>query len=143
MKNIKLFEDYKEEFDYEYIKMCFIDIIDSNAIEYKEETDICIISYKKFSTPDMISDTGTKNNKETLSNIDKYINDLENCKDTMEDIKISIKRLLDRYPNYKVNIWYDNGLEYPNYKVNIWYDNGLEYGEIMNDAEIKIIISNE
>ena len=139
MKNIKLFEDYKEEFDYEYIKMCFIDIIDSNAIEYKEETDICIISYKKFSTPDnkipfrrstsyMISDNGTENNKETLSNIDKYINDLENCKDTMEDIKISVKRLLDRYPNYKVNIWFDDG---------------LEYGEIMGDAEIIITISNE
>lgn len=128
MKNIKLFEDYKEEFDYEYIKMCFIDIIDSNAIEYKEETDICIISYKKFSTPYMISDNGTENNKETLSNIDKYINSLENCKDTMEDIKISVKRLLDRYPNYKVNIWFDDG---------------LEYGEIMGDAEIIITISNE
>lgn len=122
---IKLFENYKGDFDYEYIKMCFIELIEDNYIKYSEDDDICIISFEKFSTPYIIGESGTKDSNETLSKLKLYINSLKECENYMMDIETSIKRLLDKYPNYVVDIFYDDG---------------LMYGELMDKPVVKIII---
>ena len=129
IKDWKKFEDFKpivEEFDYDYVKQCFIDLIESNTIEYIDD-DFVHIEYIKFAVPDVLglgSQPSTK--MKSLEKIESYIKDIEETKEVMLDIQVGIERVLEEHPEYRCEIFFNDGLEYgellhtPTIKVSIW-----------------------
>ena len=58
MKKIKEWKSFessqiKEEFDYDYVRQCFIDLIESGKIKYIDD-DFVVIEYIKFAVPDVL-----------------------------------------------------------------------------------------
>ena len=129
IKNWKKFEDLKpivEEFDYDYVKQCFIDLIESGKINYIDD-DFVVIEYIKFAVPDVLglgSQPSTK--MKSLEKIESYIKDIEETKEVMLDIQAGIERVLEEHPEYRCDIFFNDGLEYgellhtPTIKVSIW-----------------------
>ena len=131
MKKIKEWKSFessqiKEEFDYDYVRQCFIDLIESGKIKYSDD-DFVAIEYIKFATPDVLglgSQPGTK--IKSLDKIEMYIKEIEETKEVMLDIQTGIERVLEEHPEYRCDIFFDNGLEYgellhtPTVKVSIW-----------------------
>ena len=132
MKKIKEWKSFessqiKEEFDYDYVRQCFIDLIESGKIKYVDD-DFVLIEYVKFATPDVLglgSQPGTKMN--SLEKIEIYVKEIEETKEVMLDIQAGIERVLEEHPEYRCDIFFDNGMEYgelmhtPTIKVNIWH----------------------
>lgn len=130
IKDWKKFEDLKpivEEFDYDYVKQCFIDLIESGKIKYIDD-DFVLIEYVKFATPEVLGlGDGPKINKGyKQEKIESYIKELESTKEAMMDIQAGIERVLEEHPEYICDIFFDDGLEYgelmrtPTIKVSIW-----------------------
>ena len=128
IKNWKKFEDLKpivEEFDYDYVKQCFIDLIESGKINYIDD-DFVVIEYIKFAVPDVLglgSQPSTK--MKSLEKIESYIKDIEETKEVMLDIQAGIERVLE---------------EHPEYRCDIFFNDGLEYGELLHTPTIKVFI---
>ena len=129
IKNWKNFESLQEEdeFDYDYVKQCFIDLIESGKINYIDD-DFVLIEYKKFATPEALGfGDGPKINKRYgVEKIEGYIKDLDATKEAMIDIQAGIERVLEEHPEYICDIFFDDGMEYgelmrtPTIKVSIW-----------------------
>lgn len=135
IKDWKKFENIKneDEFDYDYVKQCFIDLIESGKINYIDD-DFVLIEYIKFATPESLgfgdSESAEKQpsikKKYKLEKIEGYIKDLEATKEAMMDIQAGIERVLEEHPEYICDIFFDDGMEYgelmytPTIKVSIW-----------------------
>lgn len=129
IKDWKKFEDSKhivEEFDYDYVKQCFIDLIESDRIKYSDD-DFVVIEYIKFATPDVLGLGSQPSTKiKSLDKIESYIKELEATKEVMLDIQAGIERVLEEHPEYRCEIFFNDGLEYgellhtPTIKVSIW-----------------------
>ncbi len=129
IKRWKSFESsqIEEEFDYDYVKQCFIDLIESGKINYIDD-DFVLIEYVRFAKPDVLdlgSQPSTKMN--TLEKIESYIKELETTKEAMTDIQAGIERVLEEHPEYRCDMFFDDGMEYgelmrtPTIKVSIWH----------------------
>ena len=124
MKHLKKFNENVEDdgFDYDYVRLCFIDLIESDKIEYSEDESYVnvLIEFEDLPQPkfEYKDGRGVK--------LEDYIEDLQRVKDIMTDINNGIKKVKD---------------EYPDYKHIISYDDGLEYGELLRDPKIKVSIS--
>jgi len=117
----------EEDFDYDYVKQCFIDLIESGKINYIDD-DFVLIEYVRFAKPDVLdlgSQPSTKMN--TLEKIESYIKELETTKEAMMDIQAGIERVLEEHPEYRCDMFFDDGMEYgelmrtPTIKVSIWH----------------------
>ena len=128
IKDWKKFENAQDEdeFDYDYVKQCFIDLIESDKINYIDD-DFVHIEYIKFAVPDVLglgSQPSTK--MKSLEKIESYIKDIEETKEVMLDIQAGIERVLEEHPEYRCDIFFNDGLEYgellhtPTIKVSIW-----------------------
>ena len=131
MKKIKEWKSFEssqivEEFDYDYVKQCFIDLIESGKIKYIDD-DFVLIEYIKFAKPDVL-DLGSqpRSKMNTLEKIESYIKELEATKEAMMDIQAGIEKVLEEHPEYICDIFFDDGMEYgelmrtPTIKVSIW-----------------------
>lgn len=124
IKDWKKFENSQDEdeFDYEYVKQCFIDLIESDKITYIDD-DFVTIVVGKIPTPTVKE---YRYDGLPIMDIDRYIKDLEETKEIMLDLNKGMDRVKDEYPDYKHNISYDDGLEYgelvrnPTIKLSIW-----------------------
>lgn len=126
IKDWKKFEDFKpiiEEFDYDYVKQCFIEVIESGKIKYIDD-DFVVIRYEQMADPGN-NFRGYTTDGIPLLDIDSYLKDLDETKEIMIDLKTGINKVLD---------------EYPDYKYTISYDDGHEYGEAINNPLIKLSI---
>jgi len=127
-KNMKKIKDWKkfentqneDEFDYDYVKQCFIDLIESGDIKYIDD-DFVVIKFEKLPEPKI----EYRNDGAPLMKIEDYIKDLQNTRDIMNDINSGIEKVKD---------------EYPNYECVITYDDGMEYGELLRNPQIKVSI---
>ena len=113
IKDWKKFENAnKDEFDYDYIKQCFIDLIESNTIEYRDDDFVAIV-YKKFATPELLGNIDSfvnrkhslKRENPAFQKIESYTKGLEETKEVMLDIQAGIERVLEEYPEYKCDIF--------------------------------------
>ena len=129
IKRWKSFESSQivEDFDYDYVKQCFIDLIESGKINYIDD-DFVLIEYVRFAKPDVLdlgSRPSTKMN--TLEKIESYVKELEATKEAMMDIQAGIERVLEEHPEYRCDMFFDDGMEYgelmrtPTIKVSIWH----------------------
>lgn len=136
IKNFKKFESVQDEdeFDYDYVKQCFIDLIESGKIVYIDD-DFVLIEYRAFTTPDVLGignpfdepkQSDLKPNV-VLGKIEKYIKGLDETKEVMLDIQTGIERVLE---------------EYPNYICDLFFNDGHEYGELVDTPTIKLSIYN-
>ena len=128
IKDWKKFENAQDEdeFDYDYVKQCFIDLIESGKIKYIDDNFV-VIEYIKFAVPDILglgSQPSTK--MKSLEKIERYIKDIEETKEVMLDIQAGIERVLEEHPEYRCEIFFDDGIEYgellhtPTIKLSIW-----------------------
>ena len=130
MKKIKDFKKFEstqdeEEFDYDYVKQCFIDLIESGKIKYIDD-DFVVIEYVKFATPEVLGLGSQPSTKiKSLDKIESYIKELEATKEAMTDIQAGIERVLE---------------EHPEYRCDIFFDDGMEYGELMRTPTITVSI---
>jgi len=121
MKKIKDFKKFEsaqdeEEFDYDYVKQCFIDLIEAGTIEYIDD-DYVKIKYKGFAYPEIIggvyrnfsSDDRSGAYKKRQKNIDTYLKSLDKTKEVMLDIQAGIERVMEEYPDYICDIYYHGG----------------------------------
>jgi isocitrate dehydrogenase kinase/phosphatase len=108
MKIRKFNESLDNEIDTVYIRQCFADLIDSGAanVEEREASSVgkfVSISISMFEVDRIISPVKTsfvsKNN--SLMN---YIDTQNKNNDRLQDIKLSLERLADEYPNYKISV---------------------------------------
>ena len=122
MKKIKDFKKFEsaqdeEEFDYEYVKQCFIDLIEAGTIEYIDD-DYVKIKYKGFAHPEIIggvyrnfsSDDRSGAYKKRQKNIDAYLKSLDKTKEVMLDIQAGIERVMEEYPDYICDIYFDESV---------------------------------
>ena len=124
IKDWKKFENSQDEdeFDYEYVKQCFIDLIESDKITYIDD-DFVTIVVGKIPTPTVKE---YRYDGLPIMDIDRYIKDLEETKHIMLDLNTGMDRVKDEYPDYKHIISYDDGMEYgelvrnPTIKLSIW-----------------------
>jgi len=124
IKNFKKFESSQDEdeFDYDYVKQCFIDLIESGKIKYIDD-DFVTIEYERIPTPTI---KNYRSDGLPIMDINDYINDLEEAKQIMIDLNAGIDRVKDEYPEYKHAISYDDGLEFgelirrPQIKLTVW-----------------------
>jgi hypothetical protein len=136
IKNFKKFESVQDEdeFDYDYVKQCFIDLIESGKIVYIDD-DFVLIEYRAFATPDVLGignpfDEPKKSNLKpnvVLGKIEKYIKGLDETKEVMLDIQAGIERVLE---------------EHPSYICDLFFNDGHEYGELIDTPTIKLSIYN-
>lgn len=103
----KFSESLDNEIDAAYIRQCFADLIDSGAAHVEEREDFykvkfVTISISQFETDRIISPT-----KEFISrnnSLKRYIDTQNKNNDRLQDIKLSLERLADEYPNYKISV---------------------------------------
>lgn len=128
IKDWKKFENAQneDEFDYDYVKQCFIDLIESNTIEYIDN-DFVEIVYKKFATPELLGTeewfSGIRNFNTQIKpfyKIESYIKSLEETKEVMLDIQAGIERVLEEYPEYKCEIFEKYKGGFPVVMLYIW-----------------------
>ena len=109
----KFSESLDNEIDTVYIRQCFADLIDSGAanVEEREATSVVrnvpekfvAISISMFEVDRIISPVKSwpvsKNNSLMI-----YIDTQNKNNDRLQDIKLSLERLADEYPNYKISV---------------------------------------
>lgn len=104
MKHLRKFnESERESLDIEYIKHCFIDILENEDYDCEIDEEgfsddnsvLCIFLYE----PQI--------NLE-LQSLDEYLNNIDQLSKLSKELKSSTMKLKDEYPNYKVNINIDD-----------------------------------
>ena len=109
----KFSESLDNEIDTVYIRQCFADLIDSGAanVEEREASSVVrnvrekfvAISISMFEVDRIISPVKnslvSKNNSLMI-----YIDTQNKNNDRLQDIKLSLERLADEYPNYKISV---------------------------------------
>ena len=104
----KFSESLDTEVDSAYIRQCFADLIDSGAanVEEREASSVgkyVAISISMFEVDRIISPVKSwpvsKDNSLMI-----YIDTQNKNNDRLQDIKLSLERLADEYPNYKISV---------------------------------------
>ena len=109
----KFSESLDNEIDTVYIRQCFADLIDSGVanVEEREATSVVrnvpekfvAISISMFEVDRIISPV--KNSLVSKNNsLMNYIDTQNKNNDRLQDIKLSLERLADEYPNYKISV---------------------------------------
>jgi hypothetical protein len=103
MKRLKRFNESKlEELDYDYIYQCFGELIDDGVASIKKsESDNSIAI--RVNINDI---AGFREHKSSIkdSPIYDYINSHRNNSNVLSEVETSLKRLSDKYPDYKIGI---------------------------------------
>ena len=93
MKHLKRFNESTEEaLDIDYIRQCFIDLIDNEEVEIEMGTKGILFIFKK--EPELED-----------GDIEGYVESRKNQIKFMDTIKSSIDKVLDEYPEYKYKYW--------------------------------------
>jgi len=116
MKHLKRFyENVNEELDIEYIKHCFADLSDDKECDVEYETHEDFANYDVEEYVDISIDIprltkgGVAEGPSTyhFQGIQKMIENSEKIAFILKWIDIAIKRLKDEYPNYIIDIKYE------------------------------------
>lgn len=109
MKKIRRFNESKSDIDYDYIYDCFNELLDDGRAEIREfenehahyiTIDLIIKSERSF---DQLwkRDTGGTTEIEK-SKIFDYINGVNYNNEVLQEVEVSLMRLSDKYPSYKI-----------------------------------------
>jgi hypothetical protein len=119
MKHLKRFnENAEDDLDIEYIKHCFADLSDDTECGLEYETHEDHINgwsaelTKKYGQYVSISFNIPRITKGR--SIEKMVENSERIALVVKSLDIAVKRLKDEYPNYKINIDYEEDEDRPN-----------------------------
>ena len=119
MKHLKRFnENAEDDLDIEYIKHCFADLSDDPECGLEYETHEDHINgwsaelTKKYGQYVSISFNIPRITKGR--SIEKMVENSERIALVVKSLDIAVKRLKDEYPNYKINIDYEEDENRPN-----------------------------
>lgn len=113
MKRLRKFNESVEEIDYDYIYECFGELIDDEKAEIRKydyenivRTRINYITIDlKTKSPQDQKGTGAATIIEK-SKIWNFIEDVKYNSELLQEIEVSLNRLMEKYPEYKIN--FDN-----------------------------------
>jgi hypothetical protein len=119
MKRIKKFNENATDLDYDYIYLCFAELIDDNKaaiFPFQNDHQRYISIYlkmKPFSSVEVSVPVGGaatvrttkvgKSEKIINSKIFDYIDGVRYNYDLLQDVEVALKRLSEEYPEYKIN----------------------------------------
>lgn len=103
---IRKFNEAAEPIDIEYIRQCFIDLIDEGKAEVRfiNESVNVILKLKSISK---IGEFGGINRDRIGSGtyFERYVKEAEESVETMKMASDSISRLADEYPDYRLSVF--------------------------------------
>ena len=103
----KFSESLDNEIDTVYIRQCFADLIDSGVANVEEREDFYKVKFVSISISQFEIDRIISPTKEFISrnnSLKRYIDTQNKNNDRLQDIKLSLERLADEYPNYKISV---------------------------------------
>ena len=106
MKSLRKFNESVQEIDYDYIYQCFAELLDDNKAQIRQfEND-----YQKYITIDLKvkkSNPETRDTSRSMkienSKLLEYINGVKSNSELLQEVEVSLNRLSEEYPTYKVN----------------------------------------
>lgn len=103
---IRKFNESKTEIDYNYVYDCFNELLDDEKAEIREFDNgyvhyITIYLKINQSNPER-RDTG-RSEKIENSKIFNYINGVKSNSELLQEVELSLNRLSEQYPEYRVN----------------------------------------
>ena len=106
MKRLRKFNESKTEIDYDYIYQCFAELLDDNKAQIRQfEND-----YQKYITIDLKVKNSKPETRDTSrsmkienSKLLEYINGVKSNSELLQEVEVSLNRLSEEYPTYKVN----------------------------------------
>jgi isocitrate dehydrogenase kinase/phosphatase len=103
----KFSERLDNEIDAAYIRQCFADLIDSGVANVEEREDFYKVKFVSISISQFEIDRIISPATEFISrnnSLKRYIDTQNKNNDRLQDIKLSLERLADEYPNYKISV---------------------------------------
>jgi hypothetical protein len=105
MKRLRRFNESKEEIDYDYIYECFAELIDDTKAEILQH-DYLNVANNRINYISIILKTksGVYQRTEVIekSKIWNFIEDVKYNSDLLQEVEVSLNRLMERYPEYKI-----------------------------------------
>jgi hypothetical protein len=110
---LRRFNESKEEIDYDYIYDCFAELLDDEKAEIRKydyeniaRTRIVYITID-LKTKVLKDQKGTGSSKTIEeSKIWNFIEDVKYNSELLQEVEVSLNRLMDRYPEYRIS--FDN-----------------------------------
>jgi hypothetical protein len=110
---LRRFNESKEEIDYDYIYDCFAELLDDEKAEIRKydyeniaRTRIVYITID-LKTKVLKDQKGTGSSKTIEeSKIWNFIEDVKYNSELLQEVEVSLMRLMDRYPEYRIS--FDN-----------------------------------
>jgi hypothetical protein len=105
MKRLRKFNESVEEIDYDYIYECFGELIDDGKAEIEliqHENPYVVIRLKTIADIDHRTANKTTPIGKEDSPIYNHIQNHNTNNELLQDLKVSLDRLSDKYPDYKL-----------------------------------------
>ena len=104
--NIRKFNEAAEPIDIEYIRQCFIDLIEAGKAEVKMINESVNVNLKLKSIS-KLGEFGGINQDRIGSGtyFERYVREAEESVETMKMASDSISRLADEYPDYRLAVY--------------------------------------
>jgi hypothetical protein len=110
---VRRFNESKEEIDYDYIYDCFAELLDDEKAEIRKYDYLNITRSRiTYITIDLktkvLKDQKGTGSSTTIeeSKIWNFIEDVKYNSELLQEVEVSLNRLMDRYPEYIIN--FDN-----------------------------------
>jgi hypothetical protein len=107
MKRLRKFNESKTDIDYDYIYDCFAELLDDEKAEIRKYDSIITYITIDLKTKFLQDKKGT--GAATIiekSKIWSFIEDVKYNSELLQEVEVSLSRLMDRYPEYRIN--FDN-----------------------------------
>lgn len=109
MKKIRRFNESKSDIDYDYIYDCFAELLDDSRAEIREfESEYAhYITIDLIINPRLTSSSAKRRDTGGTTEIEKskifdYINGVNYNNEVLQEVEVSLMRLSDKYPSYKI-----------------------------------------
>lgn len=105
MKRLRRFNESLSQIDYDYIYQCFGELIDDNKAEIElieSEEPYITIRLRTQPKEDPRITSQVKQIENLNSPIHNYINSHNSNNELLQDFKVGLDRLSDKYPDYKL-----------------------------------------
>ena len=106
MKRLRRFNESKTDIDYDYVYQCFAELIDDNKVEIElregNYNDYITIRLKTQPKEDHRITDQAKPIENKNSPIYNYIIGHNSNNELLQELEVSLNRLSDKYPDYKL-----------------------------------------
>jgi hypothetical protein len=102
MKRLRKFNESLSQIDYDYVYSCFAELIDDNKAEIEQVKNHISIRLKTRPKEDSRITSQAKTIEDKKSPIYNYIIGHNSNNELLKELEVSLNRLSDKYPDYKL-----------------------------------------